>query len=141
MEATFKLGNHEVHGLPAKHAEALVHTARGLNSKETAKAMNISYRTVEHYLNYEMARFGASNRVHLFLQAVTVGAFVIKDAAAVIKDTAVCLVLSFLLLFASMPGTSVQSTDDLQRVPARNLRLRRRNEDSIALTTHEDIDA
>lgn len=128
MEASLKFGNLEVRGLPPRQAETLIHTARGLNSKETAKAMHISPRTVEMNLNMAMARFGAANRVHLIIQAITAGALVIKDAA-------MCLFVSFFLLFAAMPGATVQSADDLTRVPARNLRLRRKNdEDGVALT-------
>jgi DNA-binding CsgD family transcriptional regulator len=131
MEAAFAHDKFEIRGLPRRQAEALGLTFLGLNSKETAKKMGISPRTVEMFINNAMNKLGAANRVHLAIEAGTQGVLVLKNAA-------MCLLVSFLLLFASMPGSNVQSADDLNRAPARNLRVRRRNEGQLTIALPEE---
>jgi DNA-binding CsgD family transcriptional regulator len=114
MEAAFTLENVKVCGLPRRQAETLAYTALGRSSKETAKEMAISSRTVEMNLNIAMARLGARNRVHLITQAIAKGALVITEHGRVAV---------FLLAVALSVAAPIELTDHGRLVP-RPVRVR-----------------
>lgn len=115
----------EVSGFPERQAETIARTAIGHSSKQTAKAMGISPRTVEMNLNLAMAKLGACNRPDLISLAWERGQLAVRRF---------CLVLSlgFALILAASPSTN-SAPDDLNRIPARNLRVRRGRKDELAL--------
>lgn len=115
--AVFTLGNIEVRDLAPRQAETLAHTVRGLSSKETARVMHISPRTVEMNISLAMQRLGARNRAQLIHQAISTGALTIKRVTP-------SLLVCFLFAFAALPY-STQSVDDILRLTARPVRVRR----------------
>lgn len=119
MDAAFTLDDMEIHvrGLPRRQAEALAYTVRGLNSKQTAKIMQISPRTVETHLNLAMAPLGAENRMHLFALAVATGLVTIKRVA---RATTLGIAITFSII------GPVDSPDDYGRLAQRTLRVRTR---------------
>lgn len=121
MVAAFSLDGIEVQvrGLPPRQAEALAHTVRGLNSKQTAKIMRISPRTVETHLKLAMAPLGAENRMQLFAFAVASGLLTISRKA---KASTVALFLASALSII----TPADSPDDYGRLAQRSLRVRTR---------------
>jgi DNA-binding CsgD family transcriptional regulator len=122
----------EVTGLPHRQAETLARTALGYSSKQTAKEMEISHRTVEMNLNMAMARYGARNRVHLVACAISEGVLTITRGTRAVTCCLICL-----LTLAIVPGAS--SPDDFNRLPARSVRVRRNREDLLTLVdTLED---
>jgi DNA-binding CsgD family transcriptional regulator len=139
LEATFELDNLQVQvrGLPLREAQSLAYTVRGLSAKEAAKEMNISPRTVETYLDRTMASLNAANRANLIAQAVADGILVIKRIECRTRAVALCLIC--MLGLAIVPGAA--APDDFNRLSARSLRLRRRNEEYITLIDSTEDEA
>src|SRR5690554_3622188 len=107
----------EVKGFPRRQAETLAWTALGLTSKEAARRMGISHRTVEMNLKHVCLRLDAHNRTHLITQALAAGCMAVRDTAA--AAALVCV-----LSMASLPAQDLGQTD-WARLQVRQLRTRR----------------
>lgn len=60
-------------GLTEREIDVLVHLARGLTTKETAVALDIASRTVQHHIEHIYAKIGVSTRTAAALFAVRNG--------------------------------------------------------------------
>jgi LuxR family transcriptional regulator, transcriptional regulator of spore coat protein len=129
----FAINNLEVHDLPQRQAETLVLTAQGLSSKEVARAMGISSRTVEMNLHHSMLRLGARNRAHLVTQAIAAGILKIRTAAFL-------LLLCFSVGHAAIDDLVHKDQNSFVRRTARSARARRSNDSDFFSLDQYDQD-
>jgi DNA-binding CsgD family transcriptional regulator len=59
--------------LTARERECLLWTSHGKPSKETARRLGISFRTVEYHIANAMAKLGATTRSHAVARAIALG--------------------------------------------------------------------
>jgi DNA-binding CsgD family transcriptional regulator len=107
----------EVRDLRPREAEALAHAALGYSSKECARLMGISPRTVEFHLDQLMRRLGARNRYELITMAFRDGALRFRNSAAI-------LALCFLMAFTSIADLTSADPNQFVRMQSRILRVR-----------------
>lgn len=59
--------------LSDREKECILWAAMGLSSKEIARRVGITFRTVEHHLENARQKLGANNRVHAVAKAISAG--------------------------------------------------------------------
>lgn len=65
--------------LPPQQKKVLLHLGSGLQAKEIAEKMNLSYWTVETYKREIFAKLGASNTPHAIVLAFLNGALKMEE--------------------------------------------------------------